>query len=92
MSVVLAEENNAVVNSEELIGTTVCLTLLTWCRINRCRYNRVRRYCKNWIILFMETCIALLTFYSKTCLKRNAIVPDFFFSFSQVSILQRVVF
>ena len=32
------------------------------------------------------------TKYSKTCLKRNAIVPVFFFSFSQVSVLQRVVF
>ena len=30
--------------------------------------------------------------YSKTCLKRNAIVPVFFFPFSQVSVLQRVVF
>jgi hypothetical protein len=30
--------------------------------------------------------------YSKTCLKRNAIVPVFFFSFSQVSVLQKVVF
>jgi len=29
---------------------------------------------------------------SKTCLKRNAIVPVFFFPFSQVSVLQRVVF
>jgi len=30
--------------------------------------------------------------YSKTCLKRNAIVPVFFSPFSQVSVLQRVVF
>ena len=30
--------------------------------------------------------------YSKTCLKRNAIVPAFFFPFSQVSVLQRFVF
>jgi len=30
--------------------------------------------------------------YSKTYLKRNAIIPVFFFRFSQVSILQRVVF
>ena len=33
-----------------------------------------------------------VTRYSKTCLKRNAIVPVFFFPFSQVSVLQRVVF
>jgi hypothetical protein len=32
------------------------------------------------------------TYYSKTCLKRNAIVPVFFSPFSQVSGLQRVVF
>jgi len=32
------------VNNEELIGTTVYLTLYTGCRINRCRYNRVRLY------------------------------------------------
>ena len=30
--------------------------------------------------------------YSKTCLKRNAIVPVFFSPFSQVSVLQRAVF
>jgi len=28
------------VNSEELIGTTECLTLQARYRINRCRYNR----------------------------------------------------
>jgi hypothetical protein len=33
-----------VVNSEELIATTEYLTLYTECRINRCRYNRVRLY------------------------------------------------
>jgi hypothetical protein len=32
------------VNSDELLGTTEYLTLYTWCRINRCRYNRVRLY------------------------------------------------
>jgi hypothetical protein len=30
------------VNSEELIGTIEYLMLWTRCRINRCRYNRVR--------------------------------------------------
>jgi hypothetical protein len=29
------------VNSKELIGTTEHETLYTWCRLNRCRYNRV---------------------------------------------------
>jgi len=28
------------VNSEELIGTTECVTLYARCRINRCRYQR----------------------------------------------------
>jgi hypothetical protein len=32
------------VNSEELIGTTEYLTLQRRCRINGCRYNRVRLY------------------------------------------------
>jgi hypothetical protein len=32
------------VNSDELIGTTVPVTLQARCRINRCRYNRVRLY------------------------------------------------
>jgi hypothetical protein len=32
------------VNSDELISTTEYLTLYTRCRINRCRYNRVRLY------------------------------------------------
>ena len=32
------------INSEELIGTTQYLTHYTRCRINRCRYNRVRLY------------------------------------------------
>ena len=31
-------------NGEELTGTTEYLTLYTRCRINRCRYNRVRLY------------------------------------------------
>jgi hypothetical protein len=30
------------VNIEELIGATEYLTLYTRCRLNRCRYNRVR--------------------------------------------------
>ena len=30
------------VNDEELTGTAEYLTLQTRCRINRCRYNRIR--------------------------------------------------
>jgi len=37
-SVVLTEEHNFVVNSEELTGTTDYLTLYARCRKNRCRY------------------------------------------------------
>jgi hypothetical protein len=35
------------VNSEALTGTTEYLTLYTRCRINRCRYNRVRLYMRS---------------------------------------------
>jgi hypothetical protein len=44
MSVIITEQYNTMINSEELIGTTGYLTLYTWCRINRCRYNRVLTY------------------------------------------------
>jgi hypothetical protein len=36
------------VNSEELIGTTEYVTLYARCRINQCRYNRLRRYIRIW--------------------------------------------
>jgi hypothetical protein len=39
-------------------------------------------------LTFMGPCIVNVFYkYSKTCLKRNAIVPVFFFPFSQVSVL-----
>jgi hypothetical protein len=44
---VITEEYNVMDNSDELIGTTECLTLYARCRIERCRYNRVRLYLKN---------------------------------------------
>jgi hypothetical protein len=43
--VVITQEYDVTVNSEELIGTTEHLTLWARCRINRCRYNRVPVYC-----------------------------------------------
>jgi hypothetical protein len=43
-SVVITEEHNVMVNSEELTGSTEYLTLCTRCRINRCRYNGVLLY------------------------------------------------
>ena len=42
--VVLTQEYNDRGNSEQLIGTPEYLTLYARCRINRCRYNRVRLY------------------------------------------------
>jgi len=41
-SVTMNAEHNVMVNSEELVGTTECLTLYARFRMNRCRYNRVR--------------------------------------------------
>jgi hypothetical protein len=44
-----------------------------------------------WKLRSMHEChVRFIEYYSKTCLKRNAIVR--FFPFSQVSVLQRVVF
>jgi len=43
-SVVITEEYNVMVNNGELIGTTEYRTLYMRCRINRCRYKRVRLY------------------------------------------------
>jgi hypothetical protein len=40
-SVVITEEYNVMVSSEEKVSTTEYLMLCTRCRINRCRYNRV---------------------------------------------------
>jgi hypothetical protein len=51
-SVVITEEYNVTVNSEELIGTTEHVTLYTRCRLNRCRYNRVRLYFNTSITIF----------------------------------------
>jgi hypothetical protein len=39
---VITEENDALVNCEELTGTTEYLTLYMGSRINRRRYNRIR--------------------------------------------------
>jgi len=35
------------VNSDKSIGTTEYLTVYAGCRINRCRYKRVRLYLKH---------------------------------------------
>ena len=43
-SAIITEECNVMVNGDKLIGTTEYLTLLTKCRVNRCRYNRFRLY------------------------------------------------
>jgi len=64
--VVITEEYNIIVNSEELFGITEYLTLEARCRIDRCRYNReilfvVRQFLKgaihsqlNWAILVCD--------------------------------------
>jgi len=44
MNVVITEEYNVVVNSEELFGTTEYLTQYVRCRIKRYRYTRVLLY------------------------------------------------
>jgi hypothetical protein len=70
MSVVITEQYNVMVNSEELIGTTEYLTLYTRRRINRCRYNRVRlynlqdRYCLN-IHFFWDVTLCRLMYTSR---------------------------
>jgi len=40
----MTEEYNVTVNGEEIIGTPKYLLIYTRCRINRCRYDRVRLY------------------------------------------------
>jgi hypothetical protein len=47
MKVVLTENYNIMVNSEEFVGTTEYLTLQGRHRINRCRYNWVRLHYKS---------------------------------------------
>jgi hypothetical protein len=44
------------VNNEELIGTTEYLMLQTKCRINRCRYSRVRLYIKSTVFWDVTPC------------------------------------
>jgi hypothetical protein len=46
----MTEEYNAMVNSEEIIGSTEYLALYTRCHINRCRYNRVRLHFRPRIV------------------------------------------
>jgi hypothetical protein len=41
-SAIINEDHIVMVNSEEFVGTTECLTLYARFRINRCRYNRVQ--------------------------------------------------
>ena len=55
MSIVITDEYNVMVNSEELIGTTEYLTLWTRCRINRCRYKRVLLYIYIYIYIYTHT-------------------------------------
>jgi hypothetical protein len=44
LRVIITEEYNVTVNSQELIRTREYLTVWTRCRIERCRYNWVRHH------------------------------------------------
>jgi len=66
-----------------------CIDLLECCYV----YVSASRYDSYGMLKHSTAIISRRgNIYSKTCLKRNAIVPVFFFSFSLVSVLQRVVF
>jgi len=69
VSVVITEEYNVTANSEELIGITEYLTLWTRCRINRCRYNRVR------LLLCWRPFSIMLMIYEAQCDELNHFVP-----------------
>jgi hypothetical protein len=56
-SVVITEEYNVMVNSEELIGTTECMALKKRCCSNRCRYKRVLLYMKFSVEEFQSQCL-----------------------------------
>ena len=62
--------------------------ILKSCAVSNRIDNDTLLYCQR---IYIYIYIYIYT-QSKTCLKRNAIVPVFFFPFSQVSVLQRVVF
>jgi hypothetical protein len=49
------------VNNEELIGTTEYLALYMKCRMNRCRYNRVRPCIYTYETFHCVTCWKIIT-------------------------------
>ena len=74
---------------------TTCFGLFTLVRPSSGQQGNLKRSLQSYRVIGRGSIINLLfltCIYSETCLKRNAIVPIFFFSFSQVSVLQRVVF
>ena len=48
------------INSEELIGTTKYLTLYVGCRINQCRYNRVRLCVCVCVCVYVCVCVKIV--------------------------------
>ena len=66
MNVVITEQNNVIVNSEELIGTTEHLTLYTKLRINQRRYNRLRQYSIKLGWIFTSSLVILDLHRTKT--------------------------
>jgi hypothetical protein len=69
MSVVITEEYNVMVNSDQLICTTENLTLQARCRINRRRYNRVAPH-------FIHTLLhdIFQIFVARTCTKGKVVL------------------
>lgn len=61
-SVIITDEYEVVVNSEERTGTRDYLTTQTRCRIYRCRYNRVRMHYQGDQIQDHEVCWAFDTY------------------------------
>jgi hypothetical protein len=67
MSVVITEECNILVNSEEVIGIMDYLTLQTRCRIDRCRYNRVPLHIIRYYYYYYYLRIILSDNYCLSC-------------------------
>jgi len=71
VGVIISQEYNVIVNSEELIDTTEYQSLEAMFRINRCRYNRVSTLVCKEILFCMETFRVVVT---PSCLSRNTIL------------------
>jgi hypothetical protein len=68
---VLTEEYNVIVNSEELIGTTEYLSLWTRCSISQCRYNRFRLYYVMIIYIKFKICVLYIVLHISYALNKK---------------------